>query len=146
MPVTNSKLFKKKCEKALEVANQFLRMSPDWVTFFREMLGVNGAAKAIFPTHEEYVQFEMSEEFQEIQRMVGALRHQGIRKRKETTRVLTIRIPESLHEALKAESKEHAVSMNKLCTSKLLYPSPRTEHAEFELTNNDTGSRILKTK
>ena len=36
------------------------------------------------------------------------------------TRVITVRLPESLHEALKAEAVDHKTSMNKLCISKLL--------------------------
>ena len=50
----------------------------------------------------------------------------GLRTRKagsgknEPTRVITVRLPESLHEALKAEASDHNTSMNKLCISKLL--------------------------
>ena len=38
----------------------------------------------------------------------------------EPTKVITVRMPKSLHEALRAEAHEHQTSMNKLCISKLL--------------------------
>ena len=38
----------------------------------------------------------------------------------EPTRVITVRLPKSLHEALRAEAHERRTSMNKLCISKLL--------------------------
>ena len=38
----------------------------------------------------------------------------------EETRVITVRIPQSLHDALKIEAYEHRTSINKLCISKLL--------------------------
>jgi len=38
----------------------------------------------------------------------------------QRTEVITIRIPQSLHAALRVEAHEHHTSMNKLCISKLL--------------------------
>ena len=38
----------------------------------------------------------------------------------EPTRVITVRLPKSMHDALKDEAYEHRTSMNKLCISKLL--------------------------
>jgi predicted HicB family RNase H-like nuclease len=104
------------------VARELFQSKPDWVTFFRETLGVNGAARNVFSRQEEYVAFEKSREYAEIQNMVLALRNRKIPANTgaEATRVITVRLPESLHEALKAEANDHNTSMNKLCISKLL--------------------------
>ena len=113
--------FAPRCQKVLQVARQLHQEKPDWVTFFRETLGVKGAARQVFPTQAEYVQFEQSTEFAEIQKMVAGLRTRKAGGGKnEPTRVITVRLPESLHEALKAEASDHNTSMNKLCISKLL--------------------------
>lgn len=113
--------FAGRCQKVLQVAKQLYQEKPDWVTFFRETLGVKGAARSVFPTQAEYVQFEQSNEFSEIQKMVAGLRTRKASSGKnEPTRVITVRLPESLHEALKAEASDHNTSMNKLCISKLL--------------------------
>ena len=39
---------------------------------------------------------------------------------REPTRVITVRLPKSLHETLRTEAHERKTSMNKLCISKLL--------------------------
>ena len=53
--------------------------------------------------------------------MVASLRTRKDGGRKnQRTRVITLRLPESLHESLKAEAADHNTSMNKLCISKLL--------------------------
>ena len=114
--------FTVRCQRVLEVAKQLFHGRPDWVTFFREVLGVNGAARNVFPDQAEYVQFEQSPEFADIQTMVANLRNKKASSsgKNEATRVITVRLPESLHEALKAEAADHKTSMNKLCISKLL--------------------------
>ena len=114
--------FSTRCQKVLQVARELFQSKPDWVTFFRETLGVSGAARNVFPRQQDYVAFEKSREYSEIQGMVLALRNRKIpgSSGNEPTRVITVRLPESLHEALKAEAADHNTSMNKLCISKLL--------------------------
>ena len=122
-PMITNESFSSRCQKVLQVARQLYQGKPDWVTFFRETLGVNGAARSVFPNQEEYAQFEQSSEFAEVQKLVANLRTRRIAQggsKHEPTRVITVRLPESLHEALKAEANDHNTSMNKLCISKLL--------------------------
>ncbi len=76
------------------------------------------------------MKFEQSNEFAEIQKMVAGLRTRKAGSGKnEPTRVITVRLPESLHEALKAEASDHNTSMNKLCISKLLQVLVEEEQA-----------------
>ncbi len=120
--ITQNQEFTARCQRVLQVAKQLFQGRPDWVTFFREVLGVNGAARNVFPDQAEYVLFEQSPEFADIQTMVANLRNKKANSsgKNEATRVITVRLPESLHEALKAEAADHKTSMNKLCISKLL--------------------------
>ena len=127
---TQNENFTARCQRVLQVAKQLYQERPDWVTFFRETLGVNGAARSVFPNQQEYVQFEQSNEFSEIQTMVANLRtRKNSGSKNEPTRVITVRLPESLHEALKAEASDHNTSMNKLCISKLLQVLIENEEA-----------------
>ena len=114
--------FDTRSQKVLQVAKQLYQSNPDWVTFFREVLGVEGAARSVFPNQNDYVSFEKTSQYSEIQQMVTNLRNRKIPggNHNEATRVITVRLPESLHEALKAEAADHKTSMNKLCISKLL--------------------------
>jgi len=127
---TQTENFAGRCQKVLQVAKQLYHEKPDWVTFFRETLGVNGAARSVFSNQQEYVLFEQSNEFSEVQTMVANLRtRKNGSGRNEPTRVITVRLPESLHEALKAEASDHNTSMNKLCISKLLQVLIENEEA-----------------
>ena len=98
------------------------QQGPDWVTFFREVLGVGGIVRRAFESQEELEAFEQAEEFLQIQQMVAKLRERSKHQTEsnEPTRVITVRLPKSLHESLRAEAHEKHTSMNQLCISKLL--------------------------
>jgi len=96
-----------KYQEVLEFAESRYRQNPDWVTFFREVLGVDGAARKTFPTYDELSTFEQSDEFDKIQKLLVKLREKrpSADTESEPTRVITVRLPKSMHE---------------LCISKLL--------------------------
>jgi len=104
------------------VATELYAQGPDWVTYFREVLGLDGIVRQAYPTPELLVSFEQSKEFSEIQHLLAKLRGKGDQSAedKEPTRVITVRLPKSLHESLRTEAHERKTSMNKLCISKLL--------------------------
>ena len=103
-------------------AAETFRRSPDWVTFYREILGVDGVINCLFSPFDKRCEFEKSEEYAKIQQMLARLREKsrGQKQPDEPTRVITVRLPQSLHEALRHEAHNHKTSMNKLCISKLL--------------------------
>ena len=111
-----------KRQEVCRFASELFAKSPDWVTFFREILGVEGIARRIFSKPGEMAAFEQTEEYAKIQGMVAKLREQSRYQweSNEPTRVITVRLPKSLHEFLKAESYQRRTSMNQLCISKLL--------------------------
>jgi hypothetical protein len=104
------------------VAEQLFADGPDWITFYREVLGLRGLVRQAFPTRDMLADFEQTEAHQEILRMLTKLREKGpvTPDDAEPTRVITIRLPKSMHDALRVEAHEHRTSMNKLCISKLL--------------------------
>lgn len=108
--------------KVHRVATDLYRQNPDWVTFFREVLGVDGIVRQVFVTPDQLARFEQTDEFAEIQQMVAKLRERASEPSdsREPTRVITVRLPKSLHESLRNEAHERKTSMNKLCISKLL--------------------------
>ena len=103
-------------------AAETFRRSPDWVTFYREILGVDGVIANLFSSFGKRCEFEKSDEYAKIQQMLARLRekNRGQKQPDEPTRVITVRLPQSLHEALRHEAHNHKTSMNKLCISKLL--------------------------
>ena len=126
-----------KRQEALSFAKQLFLQGPDWVTFFREISGLGGVARRLFPEKEQFLAFEQSAEYSEIQTMISALRNRkgSFADGHEPTRVITVRLPKSLHEALRAEAHDHKTSMNKLCISKLLQ-TLEEEEAAAKLAEN----------
>lgn len=152
-----------KHEEIYRTACDLYSEKPDWGTFHREILGINGLVRRSFPTPDALARFEKSETYQQIHQLLRSLREQPPKierkpkkkedgdeqdenvsleqgeedarqemkggeeedpkdppKNEEPTRVITVRLPRSLHEALRAEAHIHQTSMNKLCISKLL--------------------------
>jgi len=109
-------------QQARRLAADRFRREPDWVSFYRDVLGVDGIVDQIFPTVDQRNKFERTPEYAEIQQMVARLRERNrIQKDSdEPTRVITVRLPQSLHESLRHEAHNMKTSMNKLCISKLL--------------------------
>jgi predicted HicB family RNase H-like nuclease len=111
-----------KYQEVVEVAETLYRQNPDWVTFFREVLGVEGTVRKAFPTFDELTAFEQSPQFDKIQKLLVRLREKrsSVDVETEPTRVITVRLPKSMHEYLRTEAHDLRTSMNKLCISKLL--------------------------
>src|SRR5690349_17158029 len=111
-----------KYQQILQSARQLFESEPDWVTFFREILGVDGVVRRQFTRLEDLTAFEKSQEFDQIQKWLVKLREQknATDTESEPTRVITVRLPKSMHEYLRTEAHDLRTSMNKLCISKLL--------------------------
>lgn len=107
---------------ALSIATRMFAHQPPWISFFRELLGVGGQIRKLFPSPVEFAEFEKTPEYAEILAMLSQLRKRGEPQKdeEEPTRVITVRLPKSLHESLRAEAHQRNISMNKLCISKLL--------------------------
>lgn len=105
-----------------EIALTSFQRSPDWVAFFRDTLGLRGVIRRCYRTREALEAFEQTEVYAVIQQMLGQLRRRAndMDLPQEPTGVITVRMPKSVHDALKAEAYERRTSMNKLCISKLL--------------------------
>jgi len=112
-----------KLEQVRQVAQHYFGVSPDWVTYFREVLGLGGIIRQLFPTRQALEAFERTGVYAEVQQMLTKLRARGpesVDGVQEPIKVITVRLPKSLHDTLKEEAHEHRTSMNRLCISKLL--------------------------
>ena len=142
-----------KQDEIKEAVEGLFASSNEWVTFYRQVLGTHGIIRRAYPTLEAMAEFEQTDLYRQIHRMVTELRMRNPAKEAreqrnqaeqqaqedgevqegqedsaekaeqpdgEPTRVITVRIPQCLHDALRIEAFEHRTSMNKLCISKLL--------------------------
>lgn len=125
LPPPNRDLpLEKRGGEVLRLAQEAFAQTGDWVLFYRTLLGADGVVRQLFPAAEERGVFEGSREFAELQEMLAAMRSEDATRADATEpeRMITIRLPKSLHDVLKLESEECNLSINKLCISKLLQP------------------------
>ena len=110
------------------------------MTFYREIFGLHRAIRRSYRTLNQRMAFEETETYRVVQEMLKDLRERRPPKPEgenaakkeddaaektekeapEPLRVITVRIPRSLHDALRVEAQEYHTTMNKLCISKLL--------------------------
>ena len=97
-------------------------MTGSWVVFYRTMLAPGGIVDQIFDTKEARRYFETTAEFAELLEMVTAIRSQddSSTNAHEPSRVITVRMPRSMHEATIREAEELELSINAYCLTKLL--------------------------
>ena len=142
-------------EKQLEAyqrASQVFEKGPDWAAFFREVLGVDGIVRKLYPTPEELAEFEKTQEYDEIQAMLVKLRAKSLHKSPESEpiRVITVRLPKSMQDALNQEADERKTSVNQLCISKLLQfieddriPSGKSDKGKKQSTPEITKAEAM---
>jgi hypothetical protein len=122
----------------LKIAEELYAKDPDWVTYYRELLGVDGIVRQTFLTQKQLDDFEQSEAYREIHYLLAKLREKIPPKKEkskdekgrattenidddgEDIQVITVRIPKSIHETLTEEAYQCRTSVNKLCISKLI--------------------------
>ncbi|QDV42224.1 hypothetical protein Enr13x_20690 [Stieleria neptunia] len=114
--------YEERCRLTLLLAEEAFAKTGSWVVFFRQILGVDGVVRQLFGTRDELARFVAGPEFTTLHEMLAAIRSQDQTKSDaaEPERMITIRIPRSLHDVLQQESKDWGLSINKLCISKLL--------------------------
>ncbi len=105
-----------------ETATELFGVAPTWTAFYRETLGGSGVARALFVDSDEAREYERSDEHSKILEMLTVLRSRDLPENDphEQQRMITVRIPKSLHDAICDEANELSVSVNKLCISRLL--------------------------
>lgn len=121
----------------LRMAEEAFAKTGSWVIFYREMLGCDGIVSRLYETKESRRYFETTPEFAELLEMVAAIRSQDDAKAgtHEPARVITVRMPRSLHEATIREADELELSINNYCLTKLLQP------ANAKFTPVESGKR-----
>lgn len=121
--IERTRAFQLKLREIQRIANDLLEQSANAGTFSREIFGLGGAISRLFNTRQLMKAFKESAEYAELNRISAELRSQDaarVAPDREPTRVITVRLPRSVHEALRAEASAREISMNKLCISKLL--------------------------
>lgn len=114
--------FQQRCAQAFEVANELFGNAPTWVCFYRELMGGSGLIPFLFSDDEDFGAFLRSDQYHQIQLMLTALRSRDMPENdpNDPQRMITVRLPKSLHEAMCDEAGRLNISVNRLCISRML--------------------------
>ncbi|MFO0012286.1 MAG: hypothetical protein ACK553_06055 [Planctomycetota bacterium] len=111
-----------RCSQVLREASELFGVAPTWTAFYRATLGVGGCIRHLFPTPEEMHAYECSDAHEKVLEMLTVLRSRDVPECDpcEPQRMITVRIPKSLHDSICAEANDLEVSVNKLCVTRML--------------------------
>ncbi len=106
----------------LATAAELFGVAPTWTAFYRETVGVDGVVRSLFSNPDELFDYENSDEHNKVLEMLTVLRSRDLPDcdPSEQQRMITVRIPKSLHDAICDEANQLSVSVNKLCITRLL--------------------------
>jgi len=112
-------------EEVLRVAREAFAKTGSWVVFYRWMLSPGGVVDQLYPTRAMRQYFETTEAFAELLEMVTSIRSQDDSKAGayEPERMITVRLPRSMHDAVIRDAEALDLSINKYCLTKLLQPT-----------------------
>jgi predicted HicB family RNase H-like nuclease len=114
--------FEQRCRQAFDVANDLFTNAPTWVCFYRELMGGSGMLHILFDNNKEFGAFLRTDQHHQIQSMLTALRSRDLPENdpNDPQRMITVRLPKSLHEAMCEEAGRLNISVNRLCISRML--------------------------
>lgn len=114
--------FEERCQQAFDIANDLFGHAPTWVCFYRALLGGSGMIHMLFDSKETYGNFLRTEQYHQVQMMLTALRSRDLPENdpNDPQRMITVRLPKSLHEAMCDEAERLNISVNRLCISRML--------------------------
>ncbi len=114
--------FAGRCQQAFEVANDLFGHAPTWICFYRELMAGNGIIQSLFSDNSDFGDFLRTEQYHQIQLMLTALRSRDLPENdpNDPQRMITVRLPKSLHEAMCDEAVRLKISVNRLCISRML--------------------------
>jgi hypothetical protein len=114
--------FVDRCRQAFEVANDLFANAPTWICFYRELMGGNGMLHLLFDNNKDFGAFLRTDQYHQVQLMLTALRSRDLPENdpNDPQRMITVRLPKSLHEAMCDEAVRLNISVNRLCISRML--------------------------
>ncbi|MCU0719080.1 MAG: hypothetical protein MUC83_05205, partial [Pirellula sp.] len=98
----------------VSIAAELFGVAPTWTAFYREVLGSDGLMRTSVCDDDEYSEFECCDDHSKLLEMLTALRSRDLPENDphEAQRMITVRIPKSLHDSICNEANRLAVSVN----------------------------------
>lgn len=123
MPATEKKKLTKQQLKQFSAAVADAKDSAKtWPDFWNAVGGIGGPIARIFPTQEERVLLSQSDEYRQFTDHLAEMQKSGnhlVDQVESASGAIALRLPKSMHAALKVEAEAEDVSVNQLILAKL---------------------------
>lgn len=121
--MAKTKVPAKKLKAFSESVDQAVSETSTFVDLWNRITGIGGTVQQLFPDQSERVAFMESDEWKRYQEIIAERRGNSqedlLRGMDDVNGKILVRVPKSLHAALKLEADEEQVSLNTLILSKL---------------------------
>jgi hypothetical protein len=112
-----------RAREALAFARQLREEGKNWLEAHNALYGLGGKCGALFPTKEDRTAFAKTAEHDQISQVLNSLpdppSRGAVQPLETASGNLHVRLPRSLHAALRAEAEAEDVSLNQLIVAKL---------------------------
>lgn len=108
-----------KAKQILEFARELEANKTDWINAHNSIFGPGGKATELFTNQQDRTAFAQTEEFANVWEIINRLKKSAGATHVDDSGKFNLRLPVSLHSALKHEAEEEGVSLNQLCLAKL---------------------------
>ena len=112
-----------RAKEALSFARDLRAKKQNWLEAHNALFGVAGKCAQLFPTHSDRTAFARTQEYRQINELLNQLPEppasEAVMPLEEASGNLHVRLPRSLHAALRVEAEAENVSLNQLIVAKL---------------------------
>jgi hypothetical protein len=109
--------------EALAFARQLKDHGKNWLEAHNALSGIGGRCGALFPNRADRTAFAKTAQYEQIHRLLSGLPdpppQDGVPPLETASGNLHVRLPRSLHAALRAEAEAECISLNQLIVAKL---------------------------
>ena len=112
-----------RAKDALGYPQQLKKEGKNWLEAHNALYGVSGRCARLFPTQADRTAFAKTPEYQQIGDVLNQLPeppvHKTVLPLDQASGNLHVRLPRSLHAALRIEAEAESISLNQLIVAKL---------------------------
>ncbi len=111
-------------KQVLQFAEAKAKEVSDWLELHSALYDANGKASQLFPNEADRRAYMRTKEYKKVNALIESLpqpKSGAVREQISTANgAISVRLPRSVHAALLAEAEAEGVSLNQLCTAKLI--------------------------
>jgi hypothetical protein len=112
-----------RARKALAFARRLKDEGKNWLEAHNALFGIGGKCGTLFPTRSDRTAFGKTPEYEQISQLLNSFANPppggAVQPLETASGNLHVRLPRSLHAALRAEAEAENISLNQLIVAKL---------------------------